>query len=253
MRLCRRLEVQGELLFRHRSYLPLLLLPVALGAFVEAARLEPGLGESLDHAWMLLCLAVSLSGLALRWATVGFVPPGTSGRNTAGQRAVELNTTGLYSVVRNPLYLGNFLAILGVVMTTLTWWFVLLAGLAYWLYIERIIAAEEAYLSARFGKDYERWAAGTSAFVPRWRAWRRPARPFSLRTVLRREYNGVMAVATAFLASDMILDLGFERQDPLVWLREDRLWIAIFAAAAALFLTLRTLKKHTRLLSLAGR
>ncbi|MGB8874133.1 MAG: hypothetical protein WCC75_12145, partial [Desulfobaccales bacterium] len=48
--------------------------------------------------------------VSLPW---GLPPRGTSGRNTQGQVAETLNTTGIYSLVRNPLYLGNFLIWLG--------------------------------------------------------------------------------------------------------------------------------------------
>ncbi|MGC9453013.1 MAG: methyltransferase family protein, partial [Oceanipulchritudo sp.] len=50
---------------------------------------------------------------------------GTSGRNTKQQVAYSLNTTGFYSVVRNPLYLGNFFMYLGIALFTHHWWLVL--------------------------------------------------------------------------------------------------------------------------------
>lgn len=49
-------------------------------------------------------------------ATIGQVPKGTSGRNTSQQVADTLSTDGVYSVVRHPLYLGNFLMCMGVSM-----------------------------------------------------------------------------------------------------------------------------------------
>ncbi|MEI3590430.1 MAG: hypothetical protein V8Q44_05920 [Alistipes ihumii] len=54
------------------------------------------------------CLLVSLFGLAIRIRTAGHTPDRTSGRNTAeGQVADEPNTTGIYSMMRNPLYVGD--------------------------------------------------------------------------------------------------------------------------------------------------
>ena len=89
--------------------------------------------------------------LAIRWVTIAFVPGGTSGRNTLGQRADQLNTSGMYSMVRNPLYVGNFVAILGVLICVKVWWLVAMFALLYWLYIERVIAVEEAFLEQKFG------------------------------------------------------------------------------------------------------
>src|SRR5688572_29984383 len=105
------LERQGNWLFRWRSYLPLALVPLLLAAMAEreaAGRSLPGQG------WMLVCLGVSFLGLALRFYVVGFVPKGTSGRNTKQQRATTVNTTGIYALVRHPLYVANLIMWLGV-------------------------------------------------------------------------------------------------------------------------------------------
>ena len=53
-----------------------------------------------------------------RWLS-GFAARNTSGRNTGqGQVADKLNTTGAYSLTRNPLYLGNALMWAAVAMLT---------------------------------------------------------------------------------------------------------------------------------------
>ena len=53
-------------------------------------------------------LLVSFFGLAVRVRTAGHTPDRTSDRRTAeGQVADEPNTTGIYSVMRNPLYVGD--------------------------------------------------------------------------------------------------------------------------------------------------
>jgi protein-S-isoprenylcysteine O-methyltransferase Ste14 len=252
MRIIHRLEAQGAFLFRWRSFLPLLLIPFAIPAMLEAARIEMIIGENIDDILDLICFGVSVFGLFVRGATVGFVPYGTSGRNTSEQRAHSLNRTGLYSVVRNPLYLGNFIVALGIVLSLKAWWFVALFILVYWLYIERIIAVEEAYLSGKFGKEYDDWAAGTPCFFPRFSLWRPPSEAFSLRTVLRREYNGILVVVLTFLVMDVVTDViadgGFSD-----WLKNDYLWRSIAAVGIVIFFLLRTLKKKTSLLHAPGR
>ena len=96
----------GNRLFRWRSYLPLALVPLALLALREAG--APAGGTQL---WRLGCLGLSLVGFAIRCVTKGTVPKGTSGRNTKRLKAAALNTTGMYSVVRHPLYLGDAMAL----------------------------------------------------------------------------------------------------------------------------------------------
>lgn len=186
-----RMQVQGKFLFRWRSFLPLLLLPAALPAVGSGSDVEELLGQSAAGVWEAFSILVTLAGVALRSFTAGTVPNGTSGRNTRTQRAEALNTTGVYSTVRNPLYLGNFLVVLGFALATQNGWFVALTTLLFWLYYERIIVAEEAFLAERFGDDYTRWAESTPAFLPDLRLWHPSSLPFCVRTLIRREFNAL--------------------------------------------------------------
>jgi len=248
MRLIEELEREGRFLFRWRSFLPLLIIPVALVALADGAKIETLWGSTSDDLWTYACMFISTLGLAIRWMTIGFIPPGTSGRNTLVQRAHVLNTTGMYSVVRNPLYLGNFIVIVGLALATRSWWFVLVVSLAYWLYIERIIATEEQFLTKKFGAEYEEWAQRVPAFVPRFSLWRSPAQSFSLRTLLRREYSGLLTLAASYLALELVFDLAIKRKGFVLWLHEDRIGILLFVLSIIFFALLRTLKKRTAIL-----
>lgn len=248
-----KLAREGEFLFRWRSHLPLILLPIFLAGMPESVRVEEALGPDWSAGWTSVCVAIAFIGLAIRVATIGFVPAGTSGRNTRRQCADSLNTTGLYSIVRNPLYLGNFVGLLGLAGATRVWWVVAIAVLAYWLYIERIVATEEVFLERVYGERYLAWAAATPAFVPRLRNWRPPELPFSIRTVLRREYNGLAALGLSFLALSAARDLFVEGKPLSAWLLEDLGLVAVFVASVVAFLALRSLKKHSRILYEPGR
>jgi len=253
MLLKQKLARDGEFLFRWRSYLPLLLLPVLVMAMPESVQVERALGDTWSAIWTVLCVGVAFSGIAIRVATVGFVPFGTSGRNTQEQRADYLNTTGLYSIVRNPLYLGNFMGLIGLVAAQRVWWLAIIATLAYWLYIERIVAAEEAFLERKYGGRFVGWASKTPAFLPRFRNWRSSELPFSLRTVLRREYNGLAALGIAFFALSAAKDLVVEGMPMNIWICDDAGFIALSSTSLLGFVVLRSLKKHTRLLHEPGR
>jgi len=134
-------ERTGNWLFRWRSYLPLvLILQMLLGMHHPDYLRQDRSGQDV---WALYCLAVTLVGLGIRAVTVGFVPAGTSGRNTHdGQIAETLNTSGIYSLVRHPLYVGNFVMWLGVSMFCGIWWLTVLMALVFWIYYERIMFAE---------------------------------------------------------------------------------------------------------------
>lgn len=157
MALQEELEMQGNWLFRRRSLLPLLILPAGIIALVFTIQMHGMLFTAVFSYWHMyeyLCLALSLSGMFVRMYTVGHTPVGTSGRNTAGQVADSLNTTGIYSVVRHPLYLGNFLMWLGIALLTCSVGFIATFVFAYWLYYERIMYAEEQFLRRKFGDTY---------------------------------------------------------------------------------------------------
>jgi protein-S-isoprenylcysteine O-methyltransferase Ste14 len=234
------LEQSGNWLFRWRSYLPLILLGVVAVAMAEGGDLD---AVSWDRPWEMGCVAVSLLGVVLRAVVVGFTPEGTSGRNTSGQVAESLNTTGLYSVLRHPLYLGNFLMWLGISLYPRLWWLVLIVVLSFWLYYERIMLAEEAFLREKFGDRFLRWAARTPAFIPALSGWCTPDRRFSMRKVLRKELSGMLGVVVTFTALEIVDDALWGR-----FLERDPLWEGFLGCGLLLFLTLLLLKRKTRML-----
>ena len=238
-------EAAGNWLFRHRGYLPLLLFPLLL---LAAAHSSAAAGHPPALVRDVLCVAVALGGLAVRVATVGYVPRDTSGRNTGRPQAESLNTGGLYSVVRHPLYLGNYLMWLGVALFARAWWAPVIVSLVFWLYYERIMFAEEEFLRRRFDAEYESWAASTPAFLPRLGLWRPAGARFSLLTVLRREHSSLLALIASLTALEVArvhASTGRLSLDPI--------WGTALAATLALCLAVRTLKHRTRLLHVEGR
>ena len=199
-------------------------------------------------AWEVLGLAVAFSGLAVRILTVGYVPAGTSGRNTSKQVASSLNVTGMYSVVRHPIYLGNFLMWFGVSLWPRCWWFTVITVLVFWVYYERIMFAEECFLWEHFGEDYRTWAARTPAFIPKFQNWVKPDLPFSLKSAISREYSTFFTIIVIFTLFKVIR--GWVSQGTPI---PDRFTATLFAIGLFTYVTVRVLKKRTRLLRAEGR
>jgi protein-S-isoprenylcysteine O-methyltransferase Ste14 len=186
----------GRRLFRWRGYLPAALLALVLAVMGPV----PGHPAEVPLAWPLACFGISLVGLAIRAYTIGHAAPRSSGRGRGEQLADELNTTGAYSLLRHPLYLGNVVAWLGAALVPGIWWLAVLVVLVCWLHYERIALVEEEFLRDRFGQRFLDWAERTPAFLPTLRTWRAPALRFNLRGVLRREYSALFQLVLTFAA-----------------------------------------------------
>lgn len=245
-----KMEKQGNWLFRLRGTLPLILLMFCGYAYwlSEAQAGEIFLKQQpYRYVYEMCCLLIGLSGFAIRVLTIGYTPGNTSGRNTRSQVADRLNTTGLYSIVRNPLYLGNFLMWLGVAMLTMNIWFIVAFCLFYWLYYERIIIAEESFLIRKFGDEYLGWAARTPCFVPRFSGYVKPTYTFSFKKVLKKEKNGIFALLLIFCifdASERAIDGAFPKY---MWL----VWLTVFMAL--IYFSLKMVRIHTGWLNESGR
>ena len=199
MALQEELKTQGDFLFKNRSYLPLIILVIGLSVFIHSEYQNKIIDNRIPELFNYIWLSISLFGLYIRVVTVAHTPKNTSGRNTKeGQIAEQLNTTGIYSIVRHPLYLGNFFMWLGVAMLTNNTWFVIAFILLYALYYERIMYAEESFLIQKFGDTYLDWAKNTPVFIPSFKYYQKAKYPFSIKKALKKEKNGLAAVFLIF-------------------------------------------------------
>lgn len=241
MLLVRAFEEQGRVLFKYRGYFPVLLflLVIPFMGFREEVVVQGDVRTFI----FVLSLLVTVTGILVRAFTIGHTPKGTSGRNTQAQKAEVLNKTGIYSLVRHPLYVGNFLIWAGIGIFTYEPVYLILLILIFWLYYERIMYAEERFLEGKFGQELSHWAAEVPAFIPRLKGYRPSEHPFSVKKVLRKEYSGFMATVIGFVYVAFLRDL--LQGSPFRW---DPLLGIVLGAGALITLTLRTLHHHTSLL-----
>ena len=108
-------EKSGNWLFRYRGQIPVILFVAAIPMvyFTDTSFLS----KASENIITIISISISLLGFIIRAISIGTTPAGTSGRNTReGQVAETLNTKGIYSMVRHPLYLGNYFMWIGIVI-----------------------------------------------------------------------------------------------------------------------------------------
>ncbi len=242
------MEKQGNWLFRWRSYLPLLIIPLFIVSLQHTGVLEYILGDRAADYWESLAICISFFGLVVRCVTAGYVPRGTSGRNTKTQSAESLNTSGLYSTVRNPLYFGNFVIFFGITLFIQVWWLALIVWVGFWLYYERIVFSEEEFLRKRFGVLFIEWAKKTPVFFPNFRNWQKPSLPFSLKTMIRREFTTFFAIVTSFFFLEVSKNLLLKGKFEI-----GRSWVIFFIIGLGIYAICLFLKKKTDILNVSGR
>jgi protein-S-isoprenylcysteine O-methyltransferase Ste14 len=143
----------GAVLFRYRGFLPVPFLLIPL--FVP--------GQQTRTGWVVATVFI-LIGEAFRLAGVSAAGTVTRRRSRNVQRLV---TYGIFSWMRNPLYVGNLLIWLGFVIGSGVLWFLPVALLLFALEYTLIVRYEEGVLESIFGQEYVAYKQRTPRWVPR--------------------------------------------------------------------------------------
>jgi len=193
----------GEVLFKIRGHY--LTGVVVIGAFIAYVVDDDGpfVSGVADQAWFWGSVAVAVIGALIRIVTSGFAAPGTSGNSKDAPKAAELNTTGPYSLVRNPLYVGRIVNFTGLAMMSGSWEYGVVVFLISVLVYERVAAFEEEFLRKEFPQAHAQWAAQVPFLLPRLHGWVPPKYPFWWRRCIRREVKKVYWLVTALAAYDL--------------------------------------------------
>jgi len=192
----------GNFLFKHRSFTPLPFIVLVFVLFKPV-----NLGSS---NWMVNIggLIVSLIGEVTRILAVGFAFEGTSGRESY-LLAENLNTTGIYSVLRNPLYVGNFLIFAGVVAVFSNLYALLIFAIFLTMQYYFVILAEENYLRKTYKEQYEDYCREVRRIIPTFNKYKRNQNPFNFKKVVFKEndsvFNMLIMVLLVLLYKEKVL------------------------------------------------
>ena len=180
----------GAWLFRYRSILP---VPLALILIL----VRKGQARSL---WpVALGVVLVLLGQALRLWAVRHI--GTISR-TRTTRYGPLMTAGPYAIVRNPLYVGNWLLWTGFACWSRLLWMVPIAWIIFFAQYRAIAGWEAEFIRGKHLEAYDDYARQVRPWLPRWppRAALAPVTPLHpWREVLFSERGTLIAVVVMAL------------------------------------------------------
>jgi protein-S-isoprenylcysteine O-methyltransferase Ste14 len=195
----------GNFSFKYRGY----MLPVAVILLVIPS---PHFFDDPAVAGLIGFL-VAVVGQAARVCTIGLAYIIRGGKDHKVY-AEELVTSGLYSHVRNPMYVGNFFLVIGLAIASNSWVFALV-GVPLSLGMHKaIVAAEENFLRNKFGAQFDAYSASVPRWVPRLRGLARTVSGmhFEWRRVVEKEYA---AAFDWFSAVAVVVLLNLWRSDLL--------------------------------------
>lgn len=196
------LNNNATFLYQWRSYLPFSLIVIYFCALDEYT--YPRGDEILAHLWTIFCLLVSFIGIFIRVTTIGQTPKENFDFNRKGRTVDNLYAKGIYSVVRNPIYLGNFFIGLGIVLFVHLWWLVVVYILIFWIYYDHIIFIEEQFLRKKFGAYFFEWAISIPGLFPKLSNYQKSNVSFSWQNAIIKEYNSfVSTIAIMFILENI--------------------------------------------------
>jgi len=179
----------GKFLFKFRSFTP---LPLILLTFIFFKPLYTA------PLWTVTGFLVALAGEAVRMISVGYAGSGTSGRETF-LKAESLNSSGLYSLVRNPLYWGNMLIFAGLLIAYAQPLALGIFVIFLFLQYHFIILAEEEFLLQQHGQAYADYRGRVNRWLPRFGKYLPPHHRFDGRKVFFKENDSCFNLLLAAL------------------------------------------------------
>jgi protein-S-isoprenylcysteine O-methyltransferase Ste14 len=168
----------SEILFRNRSYAPIPFL-IIMVIFAKPALMT-----------LIIGIAIAFLGETIRFWGVGYIGP--ESRVTGGVGGSKLMISGPYSMVRNPLYIGNILIYCGIgVASNALFPYLLAAAFVYFVFqYYMIVLDEEKYLLNTFKDSFVDYRKHVGRFFPKFKKYESPEKisyKFDFMTALRSE------------------------------------------------------------------
>ncbi len=181
----------GDFLFKYRSFTPIPLIIIVFIFF------KPQINPENNVLLLIAGLFVMSSGEFIRVISVGFSFTGTSGRENF-LRADSLNVSGIYSVVRNPLYIGNLLIYSGLLILYSNIYAHIFFDIFMIVQYYFIILSEQDFLQNTYGIEYSEYKKNVNSILPKFGNYMKPENKFDRMKVIFKENDSVFNALIIF-------------------------------------------------------
>ena len=149
-----------------RSFLFLLVAPGMVAGYIPLALLRKGPQVETGFFAYLAFPLWAIGGVVLLWSFWNFL---VEGRGTPApiDPPKELVATGFYRYVRNPMYVGIFLILLGHFLWFEYLWLIVYLALVFLIVDLFVTFYEEPTLKRTFGRTYEEYLKKVPRWIPR--------------------------------------------------------------------------------------
>jgi protein-S-isoprenylcysteine O-methyltransferase Ste14/GNAT superfamily N-acetyltransferase len=195
--------------FRHRGKIVISLFLLGFASLLRRGQ-TLGLGEPAEDYLDVVGALIAGSGHALRVAALRYVGPRSRTTHRPEARRPVLVQEGPYSVIRNPLHVGDWLIALGVCTISQVRWFMLAGPLFAGLLCYVAVLAEERDLRRQFGQEFLSYCGTTPRFFPRklFAKLRNLPAPQGILAVVRaKEYRSFLASGTCVVLMEGVEQL----------------------------------------------
>lgn len=109
----------------------------------------------LDTGTVVIGFAMAVAGQFFRIYAAGFI-----------RKNKQLASNGPYALVRHPLYLGNFLILIGFTIAAANWYVAAGAVVFFLIWYPAAISYEDSKLERIFGDEWREWSKSIRAIIP---------------------------------------------------------------------------------------
>lgn len=154
----------GNFFFKYRNFLFIILY---LLLFIPSPPIfgEKTFGQNYYLYPIILGLLVTVTGQLIRGMTIGLAYIVRGGRDKKVY-ADQLVTEGIFTHVRNPLYVGNILMLLGVGILANSLIYVAVIMPIFLFIYQAIVLAEENFLRGKFGASFDEYTQKVHRWIP---------------------------------------------------------------------------------------
>jgi protein-S-isoprenylcysteine O-methyltransferase Ste14 len=197
---------------------------------------------------VLIGLTISALGQMIRVLTIGLVYIMRGGKDRR-IFADGLVTTGIFTHVRNPLYVGNALVLVGLGIASNSILFNCMATPLFLFFWHAIVHAEERYLFDKFGELYSNYCDNVNRWIPKFSGFAKTLKSmrFNWKRVVIREYNSTYIWMTGAVL--IVLKHSYLHSTLYKFNSVKSIVIIVLILLFLLYLTARYLKKSGKLKS----